>query len=135
MPAETLSDGKKRKSKKNRLRVRRVVDPKGSRGEGAVLLPGGHLLVAKEKKPPVMPEPGCSWLSHKPAIFPREPAVRVVLASPISKPSRRLRERADPTLCLVAVQLIAALYVDAAVPEPRNRRIDLTVIQGLQDFF
>ena len=25
-------------------------DPKGSRGEGAVLLPGGHLLVAKEKK-------------------------------------------------------------------------------------
>jgi hypothetical protein len=27
-------------------------DPKGSRGEGAVLLPGGHLLVAKEKKPP-----------------------------------------------------------------------------------
>jgi hypothetical protein len=26
-------------------------DPKGSRGEGAALLPGGHLLVAKEKKP------------------------------------------------------------------------------------
>ena len=26
-------------------------DPKGSRGEGIVLLPGGHLLVAKEKKP------------------------------------------------------------------------------------
>ena len=26
-------------------------DPEGSRGEGAVLLPGGHLLVAKEKKP------------------------------------------------------------------------------------
>src|SRR6516162_2975140 len=26
-------------------------DPKGSQGEGAVLLPGGHLLVAKEKKP------------------------------------------------------------------------------------
>src|SRR5262245_42193611 len=26
-------------------------DPKGSRGEGAVLMPGGHLLVAKEKKP------------------------------------------------------------------------------------
>jgi hypothetical protein len=26
-------------------------DPKGSRGEGAVLLRGGHLLVAKEKKP------------------------------------------------------------------------------------
>jgi hypothetical protein len=26
-------------------------DSKGSRGEGAVLLPGGHLLVAKEKKP------------------------------------------------------------------------------------
>ena len=26
-------------------------DPKGSRGEGSVLLPGGHLLVAKEKKP------------------------------------------------------------------------------------
>src|SRR5262245_25030030 len=26
-------------------------DPKGSRGEGVVLLPNGHLLVAKEKKP------------------------------------------------------------------------------------
>ena len=26
-------------------------DPNGSRGEGAALLPGGHLLVAKEKKP------------------------------------------------------------------------------------
>jgi hypothetical protein len=26
-------------------------NPKGSRGEGMVLLPGGHLLVAKEKKP------------------------------------------------------------------------------------
>src|SRR6516225_125984 len=26
-------------------------DPKGSQGEGAVLLPGGHLLVAKKKKP------------------------------------------------------------------------------------
>src|SRR6516162_9998490 len=26
-------------------------DPKGSRGEGAVLLPSGHLLIAKEKKP------------------------------------------------------------------------------------
>ena len=26
-------------------------DPKGSRGEGVVLLSGGHLLVAKEKKP------------------------------------------------------------------------------------
>src|SRR6516164_4118249 len=26
-------------------------DPKGSRGEGVVLLPGGHLLVAKEKSP------------------------------------------------------------------------------------
>src|SRR5262249_18117887 len=25
--------------------------PKGSRGEGVVLLPGGHLLVANEKKP------------------------------------------------------------------------------------
>src|SRR6516225_322871 len=28
-----------------------LIDPKGSRGEGTVLLPGGHLLVAKEKKP------------------------------------------------------------------------------------
>lgn len=33
-------------------------DPKGSRGEGAVLLPGGHLLVAKEKKPAVLIEFG-----------------------------------------------------------------------------
>src|SRR6516164_2863345 len=33
-------------------------DPKGSRGEGAVLLPGGHLLVAKEKKPATLIEFG-----------------------------------------------------------------------------
>src|SRR6202008_2246825 len=29
-------------------------DPKGSRGEGVGFLPGGHLLVAKEKKPGVL---------------------------------------------------------------------------------
>ncbi|HEY1362773.1 MAG TPA: hypothetical protein VGF60_11065 [Xanthobacteraceae bacterium] len=33
-------------------------DPKGSRGEGMVLLPGGHLLVAKEKKPAALIEFG-----------------------------------------------------------------------------
>jgi hypothetical protein len=33
-------------------------DPKGSRGEGIVLLPGGHLLVAKEKKPAALIELG-----------------------------------------------------------------------------
>lgn len=33
-------------------------DPKGSRGEGAVLLPSGHLLVAKEKKPAALIEFG-----------------------------------------------------------------------------
>jgi hypothetical protein len=33
-------------------------DPKGSRGEGVVLLPGGHLLVAKEKKPAALMEFG-----------------------------------------------------------------------------
>ena len=33
-------------------------DPKGSRGEGAVLLPDGHLLVAKEKKPAALIEFG-----------------------------------------------------------------------------
>jgi len=33
-------------------------DPKGSRGEGVVLLPGGHLLVAKEKKPTALIEFG-----------------------------------------------------------------------------
>jgi hypothetical protein len=33
-------------------------DPKGSRGEGVVLLPGGHLLVAKEKKPAALIEFG-----------------------------------------------------------------------------
>jgi hypothetical protein len=33
-------------------------DPKGSRGEGAVLLPGGHLLVAKEKGPAALIEFG-----------------------------------------------------------------------------
>jgi hypothetical protein len=32
--------------------------PKGSRGEGVVLLPGGHLLVAKEKKPAALIEFG-----------------------------------------------------------------------------
>ncbi len=33
-------------------------NPKGSRGEGVVLLPGGHLLVAKEKKPAALIEFG-----------------------------------------------------------------------------
>ena len=33
-------------------------DPEGSRGEGMVLLPGGHLLVAKEKKPAALIEFG-----------------------------------------------------------------------------
>jgi hypothetical protein len=33
-------------------------DPKGSRGEGVVLLPGGHLLVAKEKRPAALIEFG-----------------------------------------------------------------------------
>lgn len=33
-------------------------NPKGSRGEGAVLLPGGHLLVAKEKSPAALIEFG-----------------------------------------------------------------------------
>ena len=36
-------------------------DPKGSRGEGAVLLPGGHLLVAKEKKPAALIEFGAPY--------------------------------------------------------------------------
>jgi hypothetical protein len=35
-------------------------DPKGSRGEGMVLLSGGHLLVAKEKKPAALIEFGPS---------------------------------------------------------------------------
>src|SRR5262249_26337455 len=38
--------------------ARAWADPNGSRGEGAVLLPGGHLLVAKEKKPPAFIEFG-----------------------------------------------------------------------------
>jgi hypothetical protein len=33
-------------------------DPDGSRGEGMVLLPGGHLLIAKEKKPSALIEFG-----------------------------------------------------------------------------
>src|SRR6516165_1645833 len=33
-------------------------DPNGSRGEGVVLLPGGHLLIAKEKKPAALIEFG-----------------------------------------------------------------------------
>jgi hypothetical protein len=33
-------------------------DPEGSRGEGAVLLAGGHLLIAKEKKPAALVEFG-----------------------------------------------------------------------------
>jgi hypothetical protein len=33
-------------------------EPKGSRGEGVVLLPNGHLLVAKEKKPAALMEFG-----------------------------------------------------------------------------
>ncbi len=38
--------------------ARAWADPAGSRGEGAVLLPGGHLLVAKEKDPAALIEFG-----------------------------------------------------------------------------
>ena len=38
--------------------ARSWADPKGSRGEGAVFLPGGHLLVAKEKDPSALIEFG-----------------------------------------------------------------------------
>jgi hypothetical protein len=38
--------------------VRTWSHPKGSRGEGMVLLPGGHLLIAKEKKPAALIEFG-----------------------------------------------------------------------------
>ena len=38
--------------------ARAWADPKGSRGEGMVLLRGGHLLVAKEKKPAALIEFG-----------------------------------------------------------------------------
>jgi hypothetical protein len=38
--------------------ARAWADPAGSRGEGAAFLPGGHLLVAKEKDPPALVEFG-----------------------------------------------------------------------------
>jgi hypothetical protein len=38
--------------------ARSWADPAGSKGEGAVFLPGGHLLVAKEKDPPALIEFG-----------------------------------------------------------------------------
>jgi len=38
--------------------ARAWADPEGSRGEGAVFLPEGHLLVAKEKDPPALIEFG-----------------------------------------------------------------------------
>jgi hypothetical protein len=38
--------------------ARSWTDPKGSRGEGALLLPDGHLLVAKEKQPAALIEFG-----------------------------------------------------------------------------
>src|SRR6516165_9083646 len=40
--------------------ARAWADPNGSRGEGMVLLPGAHLLVAKEKKPAALMEFGPS---------------------------------------------------------------------------
>ena len=38
--------------------ARSWLSPDSSRGEGAVLLPGGHLLIAKEKDPAVLIEFG-----------------------------------------------------------------------------
>jgi hypothetical protein len=38
--------------------ARSWADPRSSHGEGAVFLPGGHLLIAKEKDPPVLLEFG-----------------------------------------------------------------------------
>jgi hypothetical protein len=45
--------------------ARSWAQPKGSGGEGVVLLRGGHLLVAKEKKPPALIEFGPSGSSPR----------------------------------------------------------------------
>jgi hypothetical protein len=49
--------------------------PKGSRGEGVVLLPGGHLLVAKEKKPAALVEFGPEGARSR-GVPARQPATR-----------------------------------------------------------
>jgi len=56
------------------------------------------------------------YKSDEAAIFPREPAVGVVLAGLISEPNRGLVHRADLTFRLIAVELIAELHVNPAVP-------------------
>ena len=57
---------------------------------------------------------GCK--SHKAAIFSGEPAVRVMLASFISQPSRGLSDRPHLSVGDIAVQLVAQPDVDAPIP-------------------
>ena len=54
--------------------------------------------------------------SDETAIFPRKATIRVVLASLISEPNGGLVHRADLTFRLIAVELIAELHVNPAVP-------------------
>ena len=56
------------------------------------------------------------YKSDEAAIFPREPAVGVVLAGLISEPNGGFVHRADLTFGSVSVQLIAELHVNPAVP-------------------
>src|SRR5262249_27942278 len=70
-------------------------DPKGSRGEGMVLLPGGHLLVAKEKKPAAFIEFGPPHSRSRGLVrggalagsgwFPKPPP-RAILGTPLGAP-------------------------------------------------
>ncbi|MBI5322406.1 hypothetical protein [Bradyrhizobium sp.] len=61
-------------------------DPKGSRGEGAVLLPGGNLLVAKEKKP-------AAFIEFGPPHSPSRGLVRGALAEGRAWPIKKGHHR------------------------------------------
>lgn len=80
-------------------------DPDGSRGEGAVLLACGHLLVAKEKHPAVLIEfgparsrsRGCSRRSilADGALWPLEPGTHRFVALAVWRPDKTLRKCCD----------------------------------------
>jgi len=54
--------------------------------------------------------------SDKAAIFPREPAIRVMLARFISQPTGSLSDRPDLTVGDITVQFVAQPEVDPAIP-------------------
>jgi hypothetical protein len=117
-------------------------DPKGSRGEGAVFLRGGHLLVAKEKDPPAFIEFGPSGARSRGLLrgtalaagarWKVEPGHHRYVALAVWWPDRRL-EKACADLSDLEVGPDGRLYVLSDQSESIARLGDLTPGGGIAE--